>query len=45
VAIDTAKPSPMDIVEPGSELPVEGTTYHAYGRTAVVLVSQPGGTV
>jgi isoamylase len=45
VAIDTAKPSPADIVEPGSETPVEGTTHHVFGRSAVVLVSQPGGSV
>jgi glycogen operon protein len=45
VAVDTAKPSPLDIAEHGSELPVEGTTYNAFGRSAVVLVSQPGGTV
>jgi glycogen operon protein len=45
VAIDTAKPSPEDILEPGAELPVDGTTHHVFGRSAVVLVSQPGGTV
>jgi len=44
-AVDTAKPSPGDIVEPGSEVPFNGTTYHVYGRSAVVLVSQPEGTV
>jgi isoamylase len=45
VAIDTAKPSPEDILEPGAELAVEGSTHHVFGRSAVVLVSQPGGTV
>jgi glycogen operon protein len=45
VAIDTAKPSPEDIVDPGSELPVEGPTHHVFGRSAAVLVSLPGGTV
>ena len=45
LAVDTAKPSPADIAEPGSEVPVEGTTHHVYGRSAVVLVSQPGGKV
>jgi glycogen operon protein len=45
MAVDTGKPSPADILEPGSELPVEGTTYHVFGRSAVVLVSQGGGAV
>jgi isoamylase len=45
VAIDTAQPSPEDILEPGAELPVEGSSIHVFGRTAVVLVSQPGGMV
>ena len=43
--VDTGQPSPDDIVDPGSEVPVEGPTYHVFGRSAVVLVSQPGGTV
>jgi isoamylase len=45
VAIDTAQPSPEDILEPGAEQPIEGSSIHVFGRTAVVLVSQPGGTV
>ncbi len=45
VAVDTAKPSPEDILDAGHELPFEGTTYHAFGRSAVVLISQAGGTV
>jgi isoamylase len=45
LAADTSRPSPGDIAEPGSELPVDGTTFHVFGRSAVVLVSQPGGTV
>jgi isoamylase len=45
LAVDTAKPAPSDIVDPGQELPVDGTSYHVFGRSAVVLVSQPGGTV
>ncbi len=39
-AIDTARPSPEDIREPGTEVPVEGDTYHARGRSAVVLISE-----
>ena len=39
------EPAPADIAEPGSEVPVAGSTYHVFGRSAVVLVSQPGGTV
>jgi len=45
VAIDTAQPSPEDILEPGAELRVQGNIQHVFGRSAVVLVSQPGGTV
>ncbi len=45
LAVDTARPSPDDIAEPGAEVPVEGTIHHVFGRSAVVLVSQPGGTV
>jgi len=40
-AIDTARPSPDDIVEPGMEVPLEEDTYHAYGHSAVVLISRP----
>jgi len=42
-AVDTAKDSPDDIVDPGAEVPVDGPLYHAYGRSAVVLVSQASG--
>ena len=45
VAVDTGKPAPADIAAPGSEVPVAGNTYHVFGRSAVVLVSQPGGMV
>ncbi len=45
VAVDTGKASPADFMEPGSEIPVEGTTYHVHGRSTAVLVSQPGRTV
>jgi isoamylase len=45
LAVDTAKPSPGDIADQGNELPVDGTTCHVFGRSAVVLVSQRGGTV
>ncbi|MDQ4069343.1 MAG: glycogen debranching protein GlgX [Actinomycetota bacterium] len=40
LAVDTAKPSPSDIADPGSETPVDGSTYHVFGRSAVVLVSR-----
>ncbi|MDQ6726718.1 MAG: glycogen debranching protein GlgX [Actinomycetota bacterium] len=43
-AIDTAKPSPTDILDPGDEVPVEEPIYHVFGRSAVVLISErPGG--
>jgi isoamylase len=45
VAVDTGKPAPADIADPGSEVPVQGSSYHVFGRSAVVLVSQPGGKV
>ncbi|GIE95282.1 glycogen debranching protein GlgX [Paractinoplanes rishiriensis] len=40
-AINTALPSPADIVEPGAEQPVDGSTCSVPGRSVVVLVSQP----
>ncbi|MEA2717868.1 MAG: isoamylase [Actinomycetota bacterium] len=40
-AVDTARPSPDDILDPGSEVPVEGDTYNARGRSAVILVGEP----
>ncbi|HEX3427093.1 MAG TPA: glycogen debranching protein GlgX [Acidimicrobiales bacterium] len=45
LAVDTAKPSPEDIVDPDVRIPVDGPTHHVFGRSAVVLVSHPGGTV
>ncbi|MGH8902316.1 MAG: glycogen debranching protein GlgX [Egibacteraceae bacterium] len=39
-AVDTAQPSPTDILEPGSETSVEGDTCHAYGHSVVVLLSK-----
>ncbi len=40
-AVDTAKPSPEDILPAGSEVPVDGSSYHAYGHSVVVLISAP----
>ncbi|MDQ3898856.1 MAG: glycogen debranching protein GlgX [Actinomycetota bacterium] len=40
LAVDTAKPSPSDILDPGDEVPVEGNSCHVFGRSAVVLVSR-----
>jgi isoamylase len=45
LAVDTARPSPGDILDPGAETPVEGGAYHASGRSTVVLVSQARGDV
>jgi isoamylase len=45
VAVDTGKPAPDDIAEPGAEVPVNGSKYHVFGRSTVVLVSQAGGKV
>ncbi len=39
-AVDTTLPAPDDIVDPGDEVPVESTTYHAGDRSVVVLISQ-----
>jgi glycogen operon protein len=39
--IDTSLPSPLDIVDPGSEFPLTGSTYRVNGRSIVVLVSRP----
>ena len=41
LAVDTARPSPADIVPAGTEEPIAGTTHHVFGRSAVVLISQP----
>ena len=39
-AVDTTLPSPDDILDPGDELPVESSIYHAGERSVVVLISQ-----
>jgi glycogen operon protein len=39
-AVDTAQPSPTDIVEPGSEVLINGDHYLVAGRSAVVLISR-----
>jgi glycogen operon protein len=38
--VDTAQPSPQDIVEPGSELELKGTNYAVRARSVVVLRRQ-----
>ena len=38
--VDTARPSPEDIVEPGQEVPISDGVYRAKGRSVVVLVSR-----
>lgn len=40
-AIDTAQPSPADILEPGSETLVSSSHCHAHGQSVVVLLSRP----
>jgi glycogen operon protein len=45
LAVDTARPSPHDVLDPGAETPVEGGAYHTSGRSTVVLVSQARGDV
>jgi glycogen operon protein len=40
-AIDTALPAPADIAEPGTEQPIDESTYLVSGRSIVVLVSRP----
>ncbi len=39
-AVDTMLPSPDDILDPGDEVPVDSSTYHAGERSVVVLISQ-----
>jgi isoamylase len=39
-AVDTWLPSPDEILDPGDEVPVTSTTYHAGDRSVVVLISQ-----
>ena len=38
--VDTATPSPMDIVEPGQETLVSRDSYHVKERSVVVLISK-----
>lgn len=38
--VDTAKPSPLDIAEPGQEAMFTGTTCSVVGRSIVVLISK-----
>ncbi|MGW3050554.1 MULTISPECIES: glycogen debranching protein GlgX [Kitasatospora] len=44
---DTAQDSPLDLLAPGSEERVHGRTYHAHGRSIVILTALPdhGGTL
>lgn len=44
LALDTARPSPHDIAEPGSEPDVPGTMYWVEPRSVVVLVSRADGS-
>ena len=39
-SIDTSLPSPQDIVDPGSECPVESAGYRVPGRSIAVLISR-----
>jgi glycogen operon protein len=39
-AVSTAAPSPLDIAEPGSELPVEEDSYLVPALSIVILVSK-----
>ena len=41
LVVDTARPSPRDILLPGTEEPVTEGKYHAQGRSVVVLTSLP----
>ena len=38
--VDTAQPSPMDIIEPGQETLVSSNVYSVRGRSVVVLISK-----
>jgi glycogen operon protein len=40
-AVDTARPSPDDIAEPGLEQPCDAPSYRAEARSVVVLVNRP----
>jgi glycogen operon protein len=39
--VDTARPSPHDILEPTQEAPIEGGRYKVESRSAAVLLSKP----
>ncbi|MEU9348085.1 glycogen debranching protein GlgX [Streptomyces sp. NPDC048278] len=39
--LDTARPAPYEILPPGAEEPVDGPTYHAQGRSIVLLAALP----
>ncbi|MFC1416090.1 glycogen debranching protein GlgX [Streptacidiphilus cavernicola] len=43
LTVDTARAEGQDLLPPGSELPVSGSTVHAHGRSVVVLTSLPEG--
>ena len=40
LAVDTARPSPYDVADHGSELEVQGNTYRVEARSVVVLVNR-----
>ena len=40
LAVDTARPSPYDIADPGFELDVDGNTYRVERRSVVVLLNR-----
>jgi len=40
VAVDTSRPSPHDIADPGSEQDALGTTHGVEARSVVVLVNR-----
>jgi glycogen operon protein len=40
MVVDTARPSPLDIAEPGQEKPIAGPRMHVEGRSVVVLLSR-----
>jgi hypothetical protein len=39
-AMDTARPAPDDLAEPGNEPPIAGPTCRVEGRSMVVLLSR-----
>jgi hypothetical protein len=40
-AIDTALPCPLDIAEPGTEQPIDASSYLVSDRSIAVLLSRP----